>query len=369
MKVLILMDALINAGTEKSMLAILPHFSKELEVEVIYFFPHHDLRNKYEQAGIQVTYLKTPKRGWLFALPRLVKLIRLKKPALMVSMIYRANILSRLSSWITRVPLIGTFVSDSYSTERKKAFTTKRKIGAWFYYWIDRLTSFIPVHFIANSESIRVSNAIALKIPESKISVVYRGRDFNAMPQWKPRNRPDFRFIYLGRLIESKGLKELLQAFRTLSNFHQHTFLDIVGKGKFRPELERLCYKYNIQDRVIFHGEMEDGWTLFSDSDCFVLPSWVEGFSGSLLEAMIAGIPTLASDISMNKEITDNGTLVYLFQVGEYQDLAQKMARIIENYEEAIRRGEAARRNAFDAYHIVTISKKYESVLLQFATR
>ncbi len=127
MKVFFTLDTLANAGTEKSTLDILSHFSKGTETKVIYFYPGEDLRKDYEKAGIALHYANLKgKRSFLTGILRLVKLIRNEKPDLIVSSILRANLISRIAGLITRTPVIGTFVNDSYGQVRIEEMKRKK---------------------------------------------------------------------------------------------------------------------------------------------------------------------------------------------------------------------------------------------------
>ena len=122
------MDTLANAGTEKSMLDIIGHFSKDVEAKVVYFYPGDDLKEAYEKAGIPLIFVNLPgKRSWFKGISSLRKIIREEKPDVVVSSILRANIISRIACWLSKTKLVGTFVSDSYSSMRTNSFSSKRK--------------------------------------------------------------------------------------------------------------------------------------------------------------------------------------------------------------------------------------------------
>ena len=116
MKLLFTQDAIVNAGAEISHLEILSRFSKEVELVFVYFYPKHDLKAEYENAGIRLIFLNIrEKYHFGLAISRLVKLIRSEKPDLLISSLWRADIITRMASLITGVPLVGTLVNDSYA--------------------------------------------------------------------------------------------------------------------------------------------------------------------------------------------------------------------------------------------------------------
>lgn len=369
MKVLFTLDALGFAGTEKSMLEIISHFSPDVQVTVVYFFPREQLKDDYIKAGAKLHYIPAGGRfpSWS-NIRQLKKIIREEKTDVVVSSILRANLVSRAACRLTNTPLIGTFVSDSYSSLRKSSFSVKRNIGFYFYYWLDRLTSGIPKSWISNSESIKSSNCQYLKINPEKVKVIYRGRNSNVFP---PKENVllsgRFRFVYIGRLLETKGLKELVQAFATVVKEFPQATLDIYGKGNYADKLTALINSLGISDHVTEHGVVPDGWKKLYEADCFVFPSWYEGFSGSLVEAMMVGIPIIASDIPMNLEAVkaDKNALVYT--VRDEKDLAEKMRTAILSYDHLKDMAQLARNEALERFDIKKISGTYEAHIRSIA--
>lgn len=369
MKVLFTLDTLANAGTEKSMLDIISHFSKDVEAKVIYFYPGEHLRAAYEQAGIPVQFVNVSGRMSIFkGARRLKSIIKEEKPDLVVSSILRANLISRIACKQTGTKLVGTFVSDSYSTARTASFSLKRKLGFYFFYRMDRLTASIPRSWISNSEYIKKSNCDYLKVDPSIVKVIYRGRDSQKfMSKEKIPGKGIFRFVYVGRLLQTKGLRELLEGFKIAIAAHPGISLDIYGEGNFKNELKRMISAANLEGKVILHGVVPNGWEKLYEADGFVFPSWYEGFSGSLVEAMMVGIPTIASDIPMNLEAVVDGETALVHKVKDAESIAAQMKKMITSYQPMQEMGMRARSEALKRFDIKIISKQYEDHLKNIA--
>lgn len=364
MKVLFTIDGLNSGGTEKSTADILSHFSKDTEVKVIYFFPQFDLVKDYEKAGIPLHFvgLKGKQDLWKGTM-KLRKIIKQEKPDLIVSSIMRANLYSRFASILTGVPVVGTFVSDGYGGLRLEEMKGRKNYLVYkFFWWLDKVTSKIPKYFISNGIYIANSNAKALSIPKNKIKVIYRGRNTTLFPEWKPQTDGVFRFVFVGRLMERKGLNELIHAFKTVVQIHKNAELHVCGDGPFRFKLEALLKELQLTDKVVMHGKVSQGWKKLYDANCFVFPSWTEGFSGALVEAMIAGIPIIASDIPQNLEAVNESTSL-IFKVTDHNDLAEKMIRMIDEYDVNVEKAKRTRDIAREKYEIKNISAQYENFL------
>jgi glycosyltransferase involved in cell wall biosynthesis len=365
MKVIFTLDALINAGTEKSMLEIIPHFSADTKAEVLYMYPRHDLKAAYEAAGIKLHYLGLPGRFSFFrGVKQLKKIIHKEKPDIIVSSLLRANLISRVACRLTGTKLVGTFVSDSYSKQRTTSFHLTRKIGFAYYYWLDRLTASIPCAWISNSQSIKESNCRVLKVREDKVTVIYRGRDVSKFKTWaKPDTNDEFVFATMGRLLETKGFMDLILAFSKAEKLFPQIRLNIYGEGPDRNKLTHLINQLQLTTKITLHGNVPDAWQKLYESHCFVFPSWYEGFSGALVEAMMTGIPIIASDIPMNMEAITAGRTALVHKVKDVESLADAMKKMVAEYPAMIDMGARARAEAAARFDIRIIAKQYEAFL------
>lgn len=366
MKVLFALDTLANAGTEKSTLDIISHFTADVEVVVCYFFPGDDLKEAYEKAGIRLRYEPIRSRfPLLTGIRRLKQILVEEKPDVVVSSILRANLMARIACKQTGIPLVGTFVSDSYSALRKSSFSFKRRLGFYYYYRLDRLTAGIPKGWISNSAYIRDSNCRYLHIDPQKVTVIYRGRNEEKFPVKQNNLQPGkFRFVFVARVLETKGVRELIEAFRDVVKKHPAATLDIYGKGNFSNQAATMIQTYGLQESVCLRGLVPNGWEKLYEADCFLFPSWYEGFSGSLVEAMMVGIPIIASDIPMNLEAVTPGKTARVHQVKNAASLAHEMQAAITDYEGMKQMALTARQEAVARFSIGVIARQYQQYLL-----
>jgi glycosyltransferase involved in cell wall biosynthesis len=407
LKLLFTQDALVNAGAERSHLEILSRFSKETDVLLVYFYPKHELRQAYQEAGLRLIFLDIPERyQFPLAVYRLVRLIRREKPDLLISCLWRTDMITRVASWITGVPLIGTLVNDSYSP---LAWTDKKGLKYKLVYGLDRLTSGIPVHWISNAQALADSHVKTLGIKKDKISVVYRGRPVISRTRYKDeaifQAENSFNqetalavhdtadqsgigdsslavtgmkrhFLSCGRLLERKGFQDAIHAFAQVLQQYPDCTLTIFGEGPYRTELEQLIQDLGLHSSVFLPGKISNpieillsGYYLPTDlfslitANYFLFPSWYEGFSGTLVEAMMAGIPIIASDIPMNLEAVTDGKTALVFPVKDSSSLAKKMAFVLEHPEEVMAMGQEARREAAVRFDIEKIAREYEAVV------
>jgi glycosyltransferase involved in cell wall biosynthesis len=129
--------------------------------------------------------------------------------------------------------------------------------------------------------------------------------------------------------------------------------------------LEALIHDLNLREQVTLPGKASNPTALLLTADCFLFPSWYEGFSGALVEAMMAGIPIIASDIPMNLEAVDSEESALIFKVKSIDSLSEKMALAIENPKLMNEFGASARLKAVKLFSINEIAIKYEEKLLE----
>ena len=272
--------------------------------------------------------------------------------------------MSRIVGLLTGVPVIDTMVNDSYGQEKRKEFKGINSIKFYLVFFLDRITASIPKKWISNSNYLSQALGEKLGVSKSTIQVLYRGRDTSKIRAWESRMpQPVFRFISIGRLFPQKGQMDLIHAFRLFNEKYTHSTLTIYGEGPERKRLEQLCSQLQLSQAVFLPGHSEVAWEELYQSDCFVLPSLYEGFSGALVEALMSGIPVIASDIPMNKEAIVSGINGWLYPVSNRNELYASMVEVYTNYEEAIKRGEKARVEALLKYDIQVVAATYEAIL------
>jgi len=134
----------------------------------------------------------------------------------------------------------------------------------------------------------------------------------------------------IGRLREEKGYMFLLEAISILlAQSTEPIYLIIIGTGDLADALHAQSKALNIADRVIFTGPREDIERLLDGMDLFVCSSLWEGFSTAILEAMVAGVPVLATDIPGNHELIVPGVTGWMIAPGNSAALADAMKSII----------------------------------------
>lgn len=161
---------------------------------------------------------------------------------------------------------------------------------------------------VAISKSVQKSIEVIFKVPKEKIKVIYNGTDTKKIrPRVRKKIDDGVRLLYVGRLIEEKGVQTTIGALATLPASLKWTF-DIVGDGPYRETLEQQVKKANLSKKVHFCGSCNNVPEILNDHDIFIhMPNWEEGFGITVIEAMAAGLVCICRRKGGIPEIIENG--------------------------------------------------------------
>ncbi|MEK6654578.1 MAG: glycosyltransferase, partial [Thermodesulfobacteriota bacterium] len=274
-----------------------------------------------EEKGIKVYNIDTSRTFRLDSAFRLAEVIKKEGVGLIDSHApLSGTILSRLSGWISGVPVI----NHNHCPE----FINLNPFIGSLQSALLRITSRLFCgRIIAVSEFVK-REIIKQGAPADKVTVIYNGIDLDNAARKESRvkirsefglneNRPIIAEV--GRLGNDKGQHILIQAAPyVIEKFPDAMFMivgeDLGKKGEYRRELEAMAAGLGIEDKIIFTGYRTDIMDLMEAFDLFVLPSvFTEGLPVVIMEAMLAKKPVIAASVGGSPEIVldaRTGTLV-----------------------------------------------------------
>ncbi|MEZ6069977.1 MAG: glycosyltransferase [Pirellulales bacterium] len=133
--------------------------------------------------------------------------------------------------------------------------------------------------------------------------------------------------VFTGRICAEKGLNELVDAWSRVVQSRPDAHLMLVGEGPLRAELPLRLQSEELTENVVGWA-FDDVEDFLRAADLFVLPSWEEGLSLALLEAMAAELPVVVSDIAANRVVVDDQRHGLLVPVRDVESLATAILRI-----------------------------------------
>ena len=152
------------------------------------------------------------------------------------------------------------------------------------------------------------------------------------------------KFIHVGRFNGVKNHSFLIDVFNEINKEYKETSLHLLGDGPLRGDIEQKVKKLNLNDKIVFHGNVSNVPELLNESDVFLFPSIYEGSPLSIIEALAAGLPIVASDRGGIPGLVENNVNGYLCDL-KVEDFKNSIKNIIEN------------KNLYNAFKINNINK------------
>lgn len=293
-------------GIERKILAILPRLDPtRFRVRVVCLRERGALASELEAAGIPVELCPMNSRLSPHGLANLTALIRRYKIDIVHAHMYRSNVPATIAAHLARVPVVIAQVHnvDTWESRRQR--------------WIDRLLCRWRTNIIAVSEEVRRDIVENLHVPREKVKVIYNGVDLTLFSDRSLREPTRFALglapkdttiIYHGRLVAQKNPEILLKIGREVAlRRGKRVQVIIAGDGPLRSDLEAEAARMGLEGNVRFLGRRNDIPALLQAADIAVLPSFKEGFSNALIEAMAAGLPIVATNVGGNAEAIIHG--------------------------------------------------------------
>jgi sugar transferase (PEP-CTERM/EpsH1 system associated) len=167
--------------------------------------------------------------------------------------------------------------------------------------------------------------------------------------------------VHVGRFVKLKNHAMLLRAFAQLKS-QQPLYLWLVGDGELRSPMNHLAQELGIAERVRFWGVRSDVADILRAADIFTLPSQYEGNPMSVMEAMAAGLPVVASRVGGIPELVEDEQMGMLIPVDSEPCLVQAFQALISNAPLRQQMGQAALQRARERFDIRNTVRQYESL-------
>jgi glycosyltransferase involved in cell wall biosynthesis len=174
-------------------------------------------------------------------------------------------------------------------------------------------------------------------------------------------DRP-LRLVYVGRLVRTKGLFEVVEAMTELKRSKRDVSLCIAGEGPDQAALMAAVQKAGLGDCIRFLGSVFDAekWRLWLDSDVFVFPTYHrEGLPYSLLEAMAAGCVPVTTPVAAIPDVMKNRQHGLFVPANDALALATAVAALDDDRAGLFRMAEAARRRALEHYTVARLADDF----------
>jgi glycosyltransferase involved in cell wall biosynthesis len=365
-RILHIINQLAPCGAEILLLNVLKYSNrKEFDYHIMLPYGEGELDYRAREMGVELHHLGGAKCGHRKLLSQGVEKIKSLKPDLI-------NTHNRCSD------MIGLYGGKIAGV--KKRMITVHQCGMYFLeskpfymgvmeYFIVRYAS----HFVAVSNSVKEYVMKYGNIRDDRITVIYNGID---MEVWKKKPQSDrsairnslglsdddFVVVAAARLFPEKGFDHLIREFRIFSSNRKNAKLVICGCGPSENNLKNLVKKLDLENRILFLGNIPYLREMFNAADCFALSSRKEGFGLAFVEAMASGLPVIGSNVGSIPELIRHEKDGLIFNIKISSDLAKMLDRIYSDKTFAAGLAVEGRKKALEQFDVTVTSRRNEEL-------
>ena len=303
-----------------------------LDQTVVRLYARDALQPRLAAAGVPVVALgydaRHAGRTWPLAARRLWAVLRERRPDVVHTSLFSANLVGQLAARPLHIPVVSTF-------NRTGDLALQRALQPGVAGWRGRTMQAVArtvarrgdVHYRAVSAYARDTNCALMRFPPERVTVVPRGIDLASLPGPAPRSTwglPDGvpLVVNVARLVPEKAQHLLVDAFAAARRHLPDAVLAIVGApGSAEPDVKAAIERQGLGDAVRLLGFRDDARALVAAADVFAFSSVSEGSPGAVLEAVALGTPVAAFDIPPVAELTGSGRHAHLVPVGDADKL------------------------------------------------
>lgn len=324
---------------------LLKTLNEEYEV-IALASPGKELSEIEKREGVRTIAINIERRPSIVkdivSLVKLIRCFRKEKPDIVHSMSAKCGLLCMTAAWITRVPhRIHSFTG--------LAFPTATSFSRFVLKTTERITCACANHLLPESQGVK-NDLIRNHITKKNLIVLGNG-NIRGVDMVKYSRRPEvieladvikkngvFTFLFVGRIVGDKGINELISAFIRLNKEKQDIRLVLVGD--YEKNINPL--KKETDEAIEQHKSIETPGAKYGDellayyaaSDCFVFPSYREGFPNVVLEAGAMDLPCIVTDINGSNEIISNGVNGLIIPSHDVDSIYNAMKRLLDNQNE-----------------------------------
>jgi glycosyltransferase involved in cell wall biosynthesis len=240
--------------------------------------------------------------------------------------------------------------------------------------WLGKMTTVL----IAVSPEVR-DDLVRLGVaPASKFCVVRLGIELDERVAADPQSREEIRRLigvsadafvvgWVGRMTAVKRTRDVLEAFRRLLDTNSGAYLLLVGDGPDREHLEQIAHDLGIAKRCLFVGYQDDVADFYRAIDVLLLPSANEGTPVSVIEALAAERPAVATRVGGVPDVIRDGVDGFLVGLGDTDSLGDRLAQLARDPALRARMGAQGRARVLERYSVARlvddVDRLYKSLL------
>jgi glycosyltransferase involved in cell wall biosynthesis len=362
-KILHIITGLEVGGAETNLSRIIPCLEKSFENKICCLIGKGPMRKKFEEKNIPIYYLDI-KNILDFFNPFIIlkfrNILKNFKPEIIETYLIHSDLFGRI--W-------GRFFGV-----KKIVCNHRGSLLQWNWLaFFDKITSFLVIKYVFQTPSAQKEISEKLKIKIEKTFVIPNAIDLKNFEFEIDKSKKikelnikenNINIVSVSHLRKGKGIKYLISAFNDVFlKGYGNINLIIVGDGDQKPILKNQADISEARENIYFLGKRNDVLEILKISDIFVLPTFYEGMSNAILEAMASKLAIITTAIDVNKDLIKDNYSGLLVPIKDSQKISENLIKLIENSEERKRLGENAYNEIAKNYSIKNVSQKITALL------
>lgn len=324
-----------------------------------------DLVKVAEDEGIRVIILGKRSRYDFSIIFRLADVLRREKIDIVHSSLFTANFFSRVAAHIAHTPVV---IASDQSLGFKKGFLRT---------WIDRLLKYWTDIMISDSTAVGKLFIERDHFPQEKVRAIINGIDISAVqgtgwcePARQELGIPQDAFVVgtVTRFTFEKGLTFFVEAMSSVLAIYPDVCFLIVGDAEllqeqiYKKKVEKRIADLKLESKIVLPGFRRDVGRMLAAMDVFVSPSIVENFPNTVMEAMAAGLPVIATRVGSITDAVVEGETGLLVPTGNSEALANAIIMLIKDSSLCQNMGEKGRKHAEEKFSRTRVIDEVEAV-------
>lgn len=378
MKILFVQKMNGISGSELYMLQIMPELKRRgYEVEMLIIYPTPGTNNKrfisyLAEHGIPVHEIYNHHALSPLLFYKILKVLNRGKYDLVQANLIHADIWMALIKCFAKPGLKLVSGKHGYDTDYQARFGFDlRFIRRYPYYWVEKFSCLFINHNITISKALYTVFTQGRITRPSRVTTIYYGLTLTEpVDQSKVVEVPDGPFVLItGRLLEVKGHRYLIAAWKKVKETCPDLKLYLAGDGLLRDELEALVKQEGLTEDVIFLGFVPNPHPLVKKARFTIVTSTWEGFGLILLESWLHKKPIVSFDAPAMNEVIDDGVNGLLVPFKDTDVLAEKIIWMNDHPEQAQEMGEKGYEKLHSYYSLKRMTDETELIYKKIVSK
>ncbi|MEM7082328.1 MAG: TIGR03088 family PEP-CTERM/XrtA system glycosyltransferase [Pseudomonadota bacterium] len=349
---------LATGGMENGLVNLVNRMDARFEHHIVSLTDVTDFAERISNSAVRVSALDKQPGKDFGVYWRLFKLLRRIRPTI----VHTRNFGTVDCGLVARLAGVRTLIHSEHGWDMSDLAGGNPK-----YIRLRRWLAPLAVGWLAVSANIRDWLEHTVRIDARKLEHIYNGVDADTFcPESRDANTT-LRVGFVGRLEEVKNPQSMVRAMKRLADrpAKRPVQLDVIGGGSQTDVMQAAIDRGGLHEQVRLLGAQSDIPQRMRNMDVFVLPSYNEGISNTILEAMASGVPVVATRVGGNPELVVDDHCGYLYDSDSDEQMAECLRRYADD--EALRRqhGAAARERVDQQFTLGAMVHRYEQFYQQ----